>query len=104
MVSQTVKFSLHAFNVHYGQFSALRGLNLDILANEIFTVIGPANSGKTTFPNSLNRLIDLVPVSRCSGEIKLDGSRYPPQSGSRSLAPQGRHRICLAAAAAHFNF
>ncbi|MCX6557015.1 MAG: phosphate ABC transporter ATP-binding protein [Candidatus Aminicenantes bacterium] len=73
MVGQTVKFSLRSFNVHYGQFSALRGLNLDIQANEIFTVIGPANSGKTTFLNSLNRLIDLVPVSRCSGEIRLDG-------------------------------
>jgi phosphate transport system ATP-binding protein len=68
-----VKFSLHDFNVRYAQFSALRNLNLDILANEIFTVIGPANSGKTTFLNSLNRLIDLVPSSRCSGEIKLDG-------------------------------
>jgi len=73
MVGQTVKFSLRGFNVHYGQFSALRNLNLDIWANEIFTVIGPANSGKTTFLNSLNRLIDLIPVSRCSGEIKLDG-------------------------------
>jgi phosphate transport system ATP-binding protein len=73
MVGQVTKFSMHAFNVHYGQFSALRDLNLDIRANEIFTVIGPANSGKTTFLNSLNRLIDLVPVSRCSGEIRLDG-------------------------------
>jgi phosphate transport system ATP-binding protein len=73
MVEPTVKFSLHDFNVRYAQFSALRNLNLDILANEIFTVIGPANSGKTTFLNSLNRLIDLVPASRCSGEIKLDG-------------------------------
>jgi phosphate transport system ATP-binding protein len=73
MVGQAAKFSLQAFNVHYGQFSALRNLNLDIRANEIFTVIGPANSGKTTFLNSLNRLIDLVPVSRCSGEITLDG-------------------------------
>jgi phosphate transport system ATP-binding protein len=73
MVGQATKFSMHAFNVHYGQFSALRDLNLDIRANEIFTVIGPANSGKTTFLNSLNRLIDLVPVSRCSGEITLDG-------------------------------
>jgi phosphate transport system ATP-binding protein len=73
MVGQATKFSLHAFNVHYGPFNALRNLNLDILANEIFTVIGPANSGKTTFLNSLNRLIDLVPASRCSGEIRLDG-------------------------------
>ncbi len=73
MVDPAAKFSIRAFHVQYGQFSALRDLNLEIMANEIFTVIGPANSGKTTFLNSLNRLIDLVPVSRCSGEIKLDG-------------------------------
>jgi phosphate transport system ATP-binding protein len=73
VVGRAVKLSLRAFNVHYGQFSALRDLNLDIYVNEIFTVIGPANSGKTTFLNSLNRLIDLVPISRCSGQITLDG-------------------------------
>lgn len=73
MVAPAVKFSIHDLHVHYGQFSALRDLNLDIRANEIFTIIGPANSGKTTFLHSLNRLIDLIPASRCSGEIKLDG-------------------------------
>lgn len=73
MVDAPIKFSIRAFHVRYGQFCALRDLHLDILAHEIFTVIGPANSGKTTFLNSLNRLIDLVPASRCSGEIKLDG-------------------------------
>lgn len=73
MVAPAAKFSIRAFHVHYGQLSALRDLDLDIRANEIFTVIGPANSGKTTFLHSLNRLIDLVPVSRCWGEIRLDG-------------------------------
>ncbi|HSQ34962.1 MAG TPA: phosphate ABC transporter ATP-binding protein [Candidatus Binatia bacterium] len=73
MVNPQDKFAIRAFHVHYGQFSALRALNLDIKAHEIFTVIGPANSGKTTFLHSLNRLIDLVPASRCSGEIRLDG-------------------------------
>ena len=72
MVDPATKFSIRSFHVHYGQFSALRALNLDIKANEIFTVIGPANSGKTTFLHSLNRLIDLVPTSRCGGEIRLD--------------------------------
>jgi phosphate transport system ATP-binding protein len=73
MVDPAAKFSIRDFHVHYGHFSALRELNLDIRPNEIFTVIGPANSGKTTFLHSLNRLIDLVPVSRCRGEIRLDG-------------------------------
>jgi phosphate transport system ATP-binding protein len=73
MVDRTIKFSIRAFHVRYSHFSALRNLDLDIHSNEIFTVIGPANSGKTTFLHSLNRLIDLIPASRCSGEIKLDG-------------------------------
>jgi phosphate transport system ATP-binding protein len=73
MVDPAAKFSIRALHVHFGHFSALRDLDLDIRTNEIFTIIGPANSGKTTFLHSLNRLIDLVPVSRCDGEIKLDG-------------------------------
>jgi phosphate transport system ATP-binding protein len=73
MVERHSKFSIRDFHVRYGPHSALRDLNLDIQANEIFTVIGPANSGKTTFLHALNRLIDLVPSSRCRGEIKLDG-------------------------------
>ena len=73
MVSASAKFSIAGLHVHYGKLCVLRDLNLDIQANEIFTVIGPANSGKTTFLHSLNRLVDLVPGSRLSGEIRLDG-------------------------------
>ncbi len=73
MVSPAAKFSVHALHVHYAHLSVLRDLNLEILANEIFTVIGPANSGKTTFLHCLNRLIDLIPISRLSGAIRLDG-------------------------------
>ncbi|HEX7503361.1 MAG TPA: ATP-binding cassette domain-containing protein, partial [Acidobacteriota bacterium] len=73
MVAPAAKFSIHGLSVHYGRHCVLRDLNLEILANEIFTVIGPANSGKTTFLHALNRLVDLVPTARCSGEIRLDG-------------------------------
>jgi phosphate transport system ATP-binding protein len=74
MVVPTAKIAIRGLHVDYGHHRALRDLNLDILAHEIFTVIGPANSGKSTFLNCLNRLIDLVPGSRLSGEIRLDGS------------------------------
>jgi len=67
------KFILRGLGVRYGAHVALRGLDLEILANEIFTVIGPANSGKSTFLNSLNRLIDLTPAARVSGQVLLDG-------------------------------
>lgn len=67
------KFTLRGLGVRYGDHVALRGLDLEIQANEIFTVIGPANSGKSTFLNSLNRLIDLAPAARVSGQVLLDG-------------------------------
>jgi phosphate transport system ATP-binding protein len=73
MVAPAAKFSIRGLSVRYGHHGVLRDLDLDILANEIFTVIGPANSGKSTFLNCLNRLVDLVPASRCQGEIRLDG-------------------------------
>ena len=73
MVNPPAKFSIRALHVHYGHLCALRDLNLEVLANEIFTIIGPANSGKTTFLHALNRLIDLAPSSRLSGEILMDG-------------------------------
>jgi len=73
MVAPRAKFSIAGLHVHYGKLCVLRDLSLDIQTNEIFTVIGPANSGKTTFLHSLNRLVDLVPSSRLSGEIRLDG-------------------------------
>jgi phosphate transport system ATP-binding protein len=73
MVEPAAKFSIRGLSIYYGHHCVLRDLNLDVQANEIFTVIGPANSGKSTFLNCLNRLVDLVPGSRLSGEIRLDG-------------------------------
>jgi len=73
MVVSDPKFSIRSLTIQYGRHVALRDISLDIRAHEIFTIIGPANSGKTTFLHSLNRLIDLVPISRCSGQITLDG-------------------------------
>lgn len=67
------KLSVRDLTVHYGGAPALRGLSLEIRDHEIFTVIGPANSGKTTFLHSLNRLIDLQPGARLQGRIELDG-------------------------------
>lgn len=73
MVTPGAKLSVRGLTVRYGEAPALRGLDLDVRANEIFTVIGPANSGKSTFLNALNRLVDLAPGSRVSGQVLLDG-------------------------------
>jgi len=67
------KIIIKNFNFFYGEKQALCDLNLEIAANEILSVIGPANSGITTLLRSLNRLCDLKPEARTEGEILLNG-------------------------------
>jgi phosphate transport system ATP-binding protein len=63
----------------FGPVRALRRISLDVLPNEIFGIIGPAGSGKSTFLRSLNRLNDLVRGSRAEGTLEVDGrSVYAP--------------------------
>jgi phosphate transport system ATP-binding protein len=61
------------FSVRYGDAPALKGVNLAIPPREIFAIIGPASSGKTTFLRSLNRINDLVPAARVSGALRYAG-------------------------------
>ena len=67
-----VKISAKGLSIWFGSVYALKNVSLDIAANEILSVIGPANSGKTTFLRMLNRLNELQPHFRMSGEIKFD--------------------------------
>jgi phosphate transport system ATP-binding protein len=68
-----MKIQIQNLNVYYGDKPAIKDLNLDIRANEILSVIGPANSGITTLLRTLNRLIDLTPAVRTEGKVQLDG-------------------------------
>lgn len=70
--SQTIKFNIQQLNTWYGNVQSIKDLTLQVYANEIFTIIGPANSGKSTFLNSLNRLNDLTPGFKLDGTILLD--------------------------------
>ncbi len=67
------KFEVRELSVRFGGSGVLRALTLDIHEHEILGVIGPANSGKTTFLRALNRLSDLNPRMTFSGSIRLDG-------------------------------
>ncbi|MET3558085.1 phosphate transport system ATP-binding protein [Streptococcus rupicaprae] len=60
-------------NLFYGDFQALKQINLAIPENQITALIGPSGCGKTTFLKSLNRMTDLVPGCRIEGRISLDG-------------------------------
>ena len=68
-----VKFDIKNLNIWFGTVQALKDVNLQIQANEILSVIGPANSGKTTFLRMLNRLNDLQVNFRMNGMIEFDG-------------------------------
>ena len=67
------KFDIRNLNIWFGAIHALKGANLGIQAHEILTVIGPANSGKTTFLRMLNRLNESEAGFRRSGIVQLDG-------------------------------
>lgn len=68
-----VKITINGLNLWYGALHALRRVHLDIMAHEILGIIGPANSGKTTFLRILNRLNELDGNFRREGEVLLDG-------------------------------
>ncbi|MGH2406667.1 MAG: phosphate ABC transporter ATP-binding protein PstB [Candidatus Limnocylindrales bacterium] len=67
------KIAVRGLDVHYGAFLAVRGLDLDIAANRVTAIIGPSGCGKSTFLRSLNRMTDLVPGARVTGQALLDG-------------------------------
>jgi len=67
-----VKFEIHELNIWFGSLHALQQLNMEIQANEILSVIGPSNSGKTTFLRALNRLNDLNAHCRTTGRVELE--------------------------------
>ena len=60
-------------DLFYGNFHALKNINLDIEANKITAFIGPSGCGKSTLLKSLNRMNDMVEGCRITGKIFLDG-------------------------------
>jgi phosphate transport system ATP-binding protein len=67
------KLALRELNVWYGKFLAVRDISLDVRPNAITAIIGPSGSGKSTLLRSINRMTDLVPGARATGEVNLDG-------------------------------
>jgi phosphate transport system ATP-binding protein len=67
------KFDVENLNFNYGNFQALRNLNVNIPSRRITAIIGPSGSGKTTFLRLLNRMSDMTLGSWHTGQILLDG-------------------------------
>ncbi|MFA5795008.1 MAG: phosphate ABC transporter ATP-binding protein PstB [Candidatus Brocadiia bacterium] len=68
-----VKFDVKNFNVWFDKVQALKDINIQIRANEILSIIGPSNSGKTSFLRSLNRMNEIETSAKTGGVIELDG-------------------------------
>lgn len=80
-MDNTTKISIDNLHLHYGDFEALKGINLDIPAHQITAFIGPSGCGKSTCIKTLNRMNDLVPNCRISGRVTIDGEDiYDPRT------------------------
>ena len=69
-----VKINSKNLNIWFDKIQVLKNINIQIQSNEILSIIGPSNSGKTSFLRSLNRMNELEPTSKIDGLIEFDGT------------------------------
>lgn len=62
-------FETKDLNLWYGNDHALKSINLELHENEVTAIIGPSGCGKSTFIKTLNRMVELIPVVKISGDI-----------------------------------
>lgn len=67
-----IKFETHDLDIWFAQTQAVKHVNIEVRSNEILGVIGPSNSGKTTFLRALNRMNELNMNCRMAGMVELD--------------------------------
>jgi phosphate transport system ATP-binding protein len=67
------KLKVNDLDLFYGDFQALKNIQFDLNINEAVALIGPSGCGKSTFIRVLNRMNDLIPTCRITGEVLLDG-------------------------------
>lgn len=79
-MNSPVKMAAANLNFYYGKFQALQGISLLFHERMVTALIGPSGCGKSTFLRCLNRMNDLIPISRVEGTILLDGHNiYAPK-------------------------
>ena len=67
------KITVNNLDLFYGDFQALININFSIKRGDVAALIGPSGCGKSTFIRILNRMNDLIPSCRITGEVLLDG-------------------------------
>ena len=83
------KFCIQNMNLYYGDFHALKNINMNIEKNQITAFIGPSGCGKSTFLKTLNRMNDLVDGVKIDGNVYLDGKDIFADMDAINL----RHRV-----------
>lgn len=75
MVSQPsiIKIKSESLNCYFGKVHAIKNVSLTIPENHVVAIIGPSGCGKSTFLRSINRMHELIPDSRITGSLTLDG-------------------------------
>jgi len=68
-----LKFDIKNLDLFYGDFQALKNINMEIREKEVTAFIGPSGCGKSTFLRCLNRMNDLIDSVTIKGEIIFDG-------------------------------
>ena len=88
-VQEQNKFEIKDLNLYYGDFHALKNVNMNIKKNQITAFIGPSGCGKSTFLKTLNRMNDLVENVKIDGNVYLDGKDIFADMNAITL----RHRV-----------
>jgi ABC-type phosphate transport system ATPase subunit len=79
-VDQTIEMDARDISIWFGQRKVLEGVNIAFPKNTVTALIGPSGCGKSTFLRTLNRLHELIPGAKLSGEIHFEGSDiYAPE-------------------------
>lgn len=73
MQDNIIKVYTRDLNLFYGEVHALKNISIDLEEKKVTALIGPSGCGKSSFLKTLNRMNDLVPNARITGEVFLDG-------------------------------
>ena len=72
-INKNVVYKTDNLNLWYGKDQALKNIDLDIYENDVTAIIGPSGCGKSTYIKTLNRMVELIPIVRTSGQILYRG-------------------------------
>ena len=70
---KNIKIEVKDLSLYYGEKQALKGISLEIPRNKVTALIGPSGCGKSTFLRCINRMNDLIPSVKITGEMLVEG-------------------------------